>query len=50
MAHGLDIELTDTAMVDEIDLLTELMALASATPTRLDLATVDEVLSRSPLP
>ena len=37
-------ELTDTALRDEIELVAELVVMASATPDRLSDAEIDEIL------
>jgi hypothetical protein len=51
MSHAFDVELQDTEQIDEIELLTELMVLASETQGALDLTTIDATLGLgSPLP
>ncbi len=44
MMDVLDVRLSDDAQIDEIELLTDLMALAARTPDRLDPHTVDATL------
>jgi hypothetical protein len=44
MSHMLDVELQDHEQIDEIELLTELMVLASETQGALDLPTIDATL------
>jgi hypothetical protein len=44
MTDVLDVTLNDDAQIDEIELLTDLMALAARTPERLDAHEVDAML------
>jgi hypothetical protein len=44
MNDVLDVSLNDNAQIDEIELLTDLMALAARTPERLDPHEVDAML------
>jgi hypothetical protein len=44
MPHTFDVELQDMEQIDEIELLTELMVLASETQGALDLTTIDATL------
>lgn len=44
MTDVLDVSLNDDAQADEIELLTDLMALAARTPERLDPHEVDALL------
>jgi hypothetical protein len=44
MTDVLDVSLNDEAQIDEIELLTDLMALAARTPERLDPHDVDAML------
>jgi hypothetical protein len=44
MSHAFDVELQDLEQIDEIELLTELMVLASETQGALDLPTIDATL------
>jgi hypothetical protein len=44
MSHAFDVELRDDEQIDEIELLTELMVLASETQGALDLSTIDATL------
>ncbi|HEX6248107.1 MAG TPA: hypothetical protein VFZ64_09580 [Nocardioidaceae bacterium] len=47
MFHALDVELTDTELTSEIELLTDLMVLASSSATALDPGMVDAALGVS---
>lgn len=48
MFHALDVDLTDTELTSEIDLLTDLMALASSSAGALDARVVDATLGVAP--
>ncbi len=48
MMDVLDVRLSDDAQIDEIELLTDLMALAARTPERLDPHEVDAMLGLAP--
>jgi hypothetical protein len=50
MSNLLDTELHDSEQIDEIELLTELMVLASETQGTLDLPTIDATLGLDGLP